>query len=123
MFSSIKIGGVKLRHILNRNLYQVSLTRLNHVKDNEKGKIDPCWLDFWDLDEISLTLSWWRSLSHRNQFIDFLCKSMDWFLYDSDLRHAKVKCFFFGGFDLSGCGSFYNCSHSFNQKINLDLEI
>ena len=38
-----------------------------------------------------LTLSWRRSLSYRNQTIDLLCKSMDWFLYDSDLRHGRVK--------------------------------
>ena len=38
-----------------------------------------------------LTLSWRRSLSHRNQSIDLLCKSMDWFLYDRDLRHESVN--------------------------------
>ena len=38
-----------------------------------------------------LTLSWWRSLSYRNQAIDFLCKSVDWFLYDRDLHHERVK--------------------------------
>ena len=38
-----------------------------------------------------LTISWWRSLSYRNQSIDLLYKSMDWFLYDRDLRYEKVK--------------------------------
>ena len=38
-----------------------------------------------------LTLSWWTPLSYRNQSIDLLPKSMDWFLYDNDLRHEKVK--------------------------------
>ena len=38
-----------------------------------------------------LTLSGQRSLSYRNQSIDLLCKSMDWFLYDKDLRHERVK--------------------------------
>ena len=28
-----------------------------------------------------LTLSWRRQLSYRNQSIDLLCKSVDWFLY------------------------------------------
>ena len=37
-----------------------------------------------------LTLWWWRSLSYRNQSIDLLCKSMDWFLYNRDFRHEKV---------------------------------
>ena len=39
----------------------------------------------------SLTLSWRRPLSHRNQSIDLQSKSMDWFLYDNGLRHERVK--------------------------------
>ena len=38
-----------------------------------------------------LTLSWWRSLSYRIQSIDSQSKSMDWFLYDRDLRHERVR--------------------------------
>ena len=38
-----------------------------------------------------LTLSLWRSLSCRNQFIDLLSKSTDWFLYDKNLRQERVK--------------------------------
>ena len=38
-----------------------------------------------------LTLPWRRSLSYRPQFIDLLCKSIDWVLYDRDLRHENVK--------------------------------
>ena len=38
-----------------------------------------------------ITLSWRRSLSYRNQCIGLLCKSLDWFLYDKDLRHERVK--------------------------------
>ena len=40
-----------------------------------------------------LTLSWRRPLSYRNQSIDLLCKSMDWFLYDNGLRHERVRHF------------------------------
>ena len=40
---------------------------------------------------VTLTLSCQRSLSYRNQSIDLQCKSMDWFLYDRDLRHEKVN--------------------------------
>ena len=37
-------------------------------------------------------LSWRRPLSYRNQSIDLLlCKSMDWILYDNDLRHKRVN--------------------------------
>ena len=40
---------------------------------------------------VNLTLSWQRLLSYRNQSIDLLCKSVDWFLYDNGLRHERVK--------------------------------
>ena len=30
-------------------------------------------------------------LSYRNQSIDLLGKSADWFLYDNGLRHERVK--------------------------------
>ena len=45
--------------------------------------------------QISLTLSWRRPLSYRNQSIDSESKSMDWFLYDKDLRHERVNETFF----------------------------
>ena len=38
-----------------------------------------------------LTLSWRRPLSYRNQSIDLPSKSMEWFLYDNDLRHERVN--------------------------------
>ena len=38
-----------------------------------------------------LTLSRRKPLSYRNQSIDLLCKSMDWFLYDNGLRLERVK--------------------------------
>ena len=31
------------------------------------------------------------SLSYRNQLIDLKNKSIDWFLYDSELRHERVN--------------------------------
>ena len=40
---------------------------------------------------LNLTLSWRRSLSYRTQSIDLFWKSMDWLLYDRDLRHERVK--------------------------------
>ena len=39
----------------------------------------------------ALNLSWWTSLSYRNQSFDLQSKSMDWFLYDRDLHHERVK--------------------------------
>ena len=38
-----------------------------------------------------LTLSWQRPISYRNQSIDLLFKSMDWFLRDNDLHHERAK--------------------------------
>ena len=38
-----------------------------------------------------LTLLRRRPISYRNQSIDLLCKSMDWFLYDIGLRRERVK--------------------------------
>ena len=43
------------------------------------------------LNFVLLTLSWRRSLSYRNQYIDLLCKSMDWFLYDNGPCRERVN--------------------------------
>ena len=40
---------------------------------------------------LPLTLSRRRPLSYRNQSIDLLRKSIDWFLYDNGLRLERVK--------------------------------
>ena len=55
--------------------------------------------NYW-LCKTSLTHSWRRPLSYRNQSIDLFCKSMDWFLYDNDLRHERVNPFDDTGFFL-----------------------
>ena len=44
---------------------------------------------YWS--EVGFTLSWRRSISYRNQYIDLLHKSMDWFLYDKGFRHERIK--------------------------------
>ena len=52
------------------------------------------WIDIYVMmscDLSHLTPLWRRSLSYRNQFIDLLCKSMDWFLDDRDLHHERVN--------------------------------
>ena len=43
--------------------------------------------------QFSLSFSWRKSPSYRNQYIDFLWKSMDWSLYDRDLRHERFNHF------------------------------
>ena len=35
-----------------------------------------------------------EAVSYRNQFIDLQSKSMDWFLYDINLRRERVKLYF-----------------------------
>ena len=35
-----------------------------------------------------------EDLSYRNQSINLLCKSIDWFLYDRDVRHERVNSTF-----------------------------
>ena len=40
---------------------------------------------------ILLNFSWQKSQSYRNQSIDLQSKSVDWFLYDRDLRYERVK--------------------------------
>ena len=39
----------------------------------------------------NLALSWRRRLPYGNQSIDLLHNSMDWFLYDSGLRHGGLS--------------------------------
>ena len=52
---------------------------------------DTRYLKLSKINHWALTLSWRRPLSYRNQSIDLLCKSVDWFLYDKILRHERVK--------------------------------
>ena len=55
-----------------------------------------CRINITVLFQISLiTLSWLRSLSYRNQSIDFNCKPMDCFLCDGDLHHKVVSILVF----------------------------
>ena len=48
-------------------------------------------IHFSDLNKTCLTLSWRRPISYRNQSINLLPKSMDWFLNDIGLRHERVN--------------------------------
>ena len=49
------------------------------------------WVPKYEYDLIcDLIVSWRRPLSYRNQSNDLESKSMDWFLYDRDLRHERV---------------------------------
>ena len=83
--------------VMRSNLFSPPNTRLSPRHWNLKTLIVPCngglppnsskLINFYS----PLTLSWRRLLSYRNQSIDLLRKSMDWFLYDNGLRHERVK--------------------------------
>ena len=74
--------------------YSRSLFLLTKMKFSIKDFFSKCdqirsFLRIWShLLKKSLTLSWRRPLSYRNQS---LRKSMDWFLYDQGLHHEKVN--------------------------------
>ena len=53
-------------------------------------QISYVWRILFHKDSL-LTLSWRRSLSYRNQSIDLLCKTIDWFLNDRGFCHERVK--------------------------------
>ena len=57
------------------------------------------WLKTWFFAKFLFfkTLPWRSSLSYRNKSIDLLWKSIDWFLYDRDLRHEIVKGLYYSG--------------------------
>ena len=42
-------------------------------------------------ERTGLNLSWRKSVSYRNQSVDLLFRSMDCFLYDTDLSHERFK--------------------------------
>ena len=80
----------------------------------------------------ALTLARWRSLSYRNQSIDLLRKSVDWFLHDRDLRHERVSNSLNSSCDWHSFESAGNCSTkrfiwilisatSFHMKLGLSL--
>ena len=75
-----------------------------------------------------MNLLWRRSLSNRNQSIDLQSKFFDWFLYHRDIRHERVKRFFFkvdiyGGIEPSQFVIFKSLSYCFKEKIEFDVKV
>ena len=61
-------------------------------------KTENLWFEKWVYENgkftwNGLTLSWQKPLTLRNHIIDLQRKSMDWFLYDTDLCHERIKSF------------------------------
>ena len=70
----------QLPRVLQTGIIDSSMDLFSPLKENLKNLLFS-----------SLTLSWRGPLSYRNQSIDLQSKSMDWFLYDNDLRHERVN--------------------------------
>ena len=66
------------------------ITRIRWKSPNLKT-LSMMYKNFVKTWHISLTLSWQRTLSCRNQSINLHSKSMDWSIYDKDLRHERVN--------------------------------
>ena len=86
--SSMKLDIAK--HISNIlwKVSQTSMLLLHYSPHTNRSTLLMLMISF---TSNQLTLSWRRSLSYRNQPIDFLSKSMDWLLYDRDHRHERVN--------------------------------
>ena len=69
------------------NMFQQKSLKLQFEKINSKKE------EIIRIYSDSLTLSWRRPLSYRNQSIDLRSKSMDWFLCDNSLHHERVQGF------------------------------
>ena len=68
---------------------KINLNNSYTISKKEKNKL---LLDPWHSSkEQILALSWRRPLSYRNQSINLLSKSMEWFLYDNGFRHERVN--------------------------------
>ena len=48
------------------------------------------WWLLLEVTHLCLTLSWQRPCSYRNQYIDLLCKPIDWFLYENVMVHRRL---------------------------------
>ena len=58
----------------------------------DSGKQIPHWkLQCSALSRVALNSLMMEALSYRNQSFDMQIKSMDWFLYDRNLRHERAK--------------------------------
>ena len=73
-----------------------------------------------------LTLSWRRLLTYRNQSMDLLCKSMDWFLYDrtSILKELRFFGILWIAYTNLWCWNFDRKYYTFLQRLGiLELQI
>ena len=75
-------------HFSRSDYYLIKkITAEPHLGPYPETHLEPCKSTF----QTCLTPSWWRCLFYRNQSIDLKSISMDWFLYDRDIRHERVN--------------------------------
>ena len=67
--------------------WMISNFTMTKTDTSRDGRLQLEWLK----NRLPLTLLLRRSLPCRNQSNDLHSKLMDWFLYDRDLRHEKIK--------------------------------
>ena len=96
---------IELLEKINYGWKPLTIFAKNSILDVGLGSEHPIWIAHiliikWEpryiytfvlIYSFVLTPLWRRPLLYRNQSIDLLCKSMDWFLHNRDLRHESVN--------------------------------
>ena len=92
MYNKFK-ASVLIKHWVRSFVIFQFVTSVSWYRDIKVRKVSQLNLYVWETKCKSyiLTLSRRRPLSYRNQSIDLLRKSMDWFLYNNSLRLERVK--------------------------------
>ena len=83
-----------IKKISSIDCVSISITYENSIfasKENADNTVSNLYNKKSQNISTSLTLSWRRSLTYRNQSINLQSKLLNWFLYDRELRHERVK--------------------------------
>ena len=81
IFRRSESGAVKCSDSLEWSHLNIEVNHWNVFWKNNRDVWPIAWVSFAKSLIHYLTLSWRRPLSYRNQSIDLVCKSMDWFSY------------------------------------------
>ena len=87
ILDAIRFSGYTLQQKLKdeKDFFFVSFTSQMFSNTEEVSR------DKRNIPATTLTFSWWRTPSNRNQSIDMQSKSVDLFLYDKDLCRKELK--------------------------------
>ena len=128
-FRPTRVAG-KIKEIINRNCLPLFSEKRSIINvQDPKYVSDLCIfltakvIDMKTTSKVSLQLLFFllpltflcrTSLSCKNQFSDLLCKPIDWYLHDRDLRHELNPTFpCFGG----GCKKRYRPMYSWMDQV------